>query len=239
MVDSATRNGRSIFGINIQYKNNGLLKIATLAQREHLSSHTAAYLKVILVEVLSKYGIDLLQVISITSDNGSNMLAMIKDVEILFFGENECDSEQENVRNVSSFNQCFPFNDVDDVDIDDEIENFLNGGPSFDEDEVLDILFDESSIYENLLEKLVIDMQDRTENHRLFITTIRCAAHSLQLAVRDAIKLLGKNDQNAISLCRQAAKFLRCQSTRNEINKLGLSSKLPVLDVFFSIWPKS
>lgn len=31
MVDSATRNGRSIFGINIQYRCNGALKVVTLA----------------------------------------------------------------------------------------------------------------------------------------------------------------------------------------------------------------
>lgn len=57
------------------------------------------------------------------------------------------------------------------------------------------------------------------------------AAHTLQLAVNDALKLLGKNDSNIISLCRVVAKFIRLQSTKNEMHKVGLSSILPKLDV--------
>lgn len=238
MIDSATRNGRSIFGINIQYKHNGVMKIVTLAQRELKSSHTAIYLADVLVNILSEYGIELLQVLSITSDNGSNMLAMIKDVENILFGDNDCDSnvdsEQVNSTNKptsSAFNQSVPSSVVDDEQVDNEIEDFLNAETIFDEDDALDMLLDETTTYEDLLEKLVIDVRERSGNHRLFVTTIRCAAHSLQLAVRDALKLLGKSDINAISLCRHAAKFLRRQSTRNEMNSIGLSAALPVLDV--------
>lgn len=36
-----------------------------------------------LLEIKAEYGIDLKQVLSITADNGSNMLAMVKEVEHL------------------------------------------------------------------------------------------------------------------------------------------------------------
>lgn len=238
MIDSATRNGRSIFGINIQYRHNSSLKVVTLAMRELHSSHTAEYLTDVLINVFNEYGIDLAQVLSITSDNGSNMLAMVKDVENRLFGRDDDDefsddssSDDFQIRNCEN-ERTFVLdgiNDVDDVQIDNEIESFLK--EISEEDDALNILFDESSLYGELIEKLVIGVRQRTGNHHLFVSSIRCAAHSLQLAVRDAIKLLGNGDQNAISLCRSAAKFLRRQSSRNEMSRMGFSATLPVLDV--------
>lgn len=63
------------------------------------------------------------------------------------------------------------------------------------------------------------------------MNSIKCAAHTLQLAVRDALECLDKKDKNAINLCRRAAKFLRLQSTKNEMRKIGLTSVYPALDV--------
>lgn len=55
MVDSATRNGRSIFGVNIQYHHNGKLRLVTLAMYELKKSHTAKYLGDVVISVLSRY----------------------------------------------------------------------------------------------------------------------------------------------------------------------------------------
>lgn len=44
MVDSATRNGRSIFGIVLQYKHNGVVKVVAIGMRDLKKSHTADYL---------------------------------------------------------------------------------------------------------------------------------------------------------------------------------------------------
>lgn len=231
MVDGATRNGRSIFGINIQYKIDGLLKVVTLGMRELNMSHTADYLANVLQEVLTEYEISLPQVISITTDNGSNMLAMVKDLENKLFGDSnpedqssnqEADSENEGGKTVTD--------DFDDEETEKEIEMVLSTKEFTDED-ALDMLLDDSTVYGELLEKLVIDIQKRSGNHHLFMASIKCAAHTLQLAINDALKLLGRKDSNIISLCRVIAKFLRLQSTKNEMFRIGLKSIVPKLDV--------
>lgn len=111
-----------------------------------------------------------------------------------------------------------------------EIEQILNMNGITD-DEALNIIFDASSVYEDLLATLVVDIRARTGNHHLFMASIKCATHTLQLAIKDAIKLLGQTDSNAISLCRVVAKFLRLQSTKTELFRAGIKSIVPKLDV--------
>lgn len=232
MVDGATRNGRSIFGINAQYKINGRLKLATLSMRELNESHTADYLSNILEAVLAEYEVELAQVISITTDNGSNMLAMVKDLENKLFGDSN-PREEDNIEITTESTYESRYDEemqISDEQTQIEIENIITENGPNDED-ALKILFDSSSMYEELLDKLVNDMRAKSGNHHLFMSSIKCAAHTLQLAVNDAIKLLGKNDSNIISLCRVIAKFLRLQSTKNEMKKVGLNSILPRLDV--------
>lgn len=77
MVDAAKRNGRAIFGISIQYKYEA---VVTIGMCELKDSYTADYLADVLVAVLAKYGITLAQVLSITTDNGANMIAMVKEI---------------------------------------------------------------------------------------------------------------------------------------------------------------
>lgn len=236
MVDSATRNHRSIFGINIQYRHNGTLKVVTLAMHQLKESHTAKYLADVLSKVLSEYGIDLTQVLTITTDSGSNMLAMVKDIEKRLFDSENSDDDLNATSDVQTTNEPLPPEpndmptDDDESKIEEDIEHLL-GEMDLNVDEALDIAFDESAIYGQLLDSLVSDVRQRTGNHNLFVTSIKCAAHTLQLAVNDAIGLLGKNDMNAITLCRHVAKFLRLQSSKNEMQKAGLKCILPALDV--------
>lgn len=232
MVDGATRNGRSIFGINAQYKINGNVKVVTLSMRELNQAHTADYLSYILQEVLAEYEINLSQVISITTDNGSNMLAMVKNLENKLFEDADSQEQEINQIDVSAIElgDDAEANFCSDEQTENEIEQVLKMNEVTDED-ALDVLFDDSSVYEELLEKLVFDMRKRSGNHHLFMASIKCAAHTLQLAVNDALKLLGKTDENIISLCRIVAKFLRLQSTKNEMHQVGLISIMPKLDV--------
>lgn len=219
MVDSATRLGRSIFGINIQYRHNGVLKIVTLAMHQLKKSHTAKYLADVLSRVLGDYGIDLAQVLTITTDSGSNMLAMVKDIEKKLFESTEDEPISSDVQSTSETPEPIEADvsvDGNEEQTEKDIEQLLNE-MELNVDEALDIAFDENAIYGQLLDDLVLDVRNRTGNHRLIVASIKCAAHTLQLAVRDAINSLGKDDTNAISLCRQVAHFLRLQSTKNEI----------------------
>lgn len=237
MVDSATRNRRSIFGINIQYRHNGTLKVVTLAMCELKESHTAKHLADVLSNVLAQYEIDLAQVLTITTDSGSNMIAMIKDIEKRLF-EDDDEADLHATSNDQTENElfeptpnviCEPTDD-DELNAEKDIDHFLNE-IELSVAEALDIAFDESANYGRLLENLVTNVRQRTGNHHLFVTSIKCAAHTLQLAVNDAIGLLGKNNTNAIALCRHVAKFLRLPSTKYAMQQAGLKCILPALDV--------
>lgn len=233
MVDGATRNERSIFGINAQYKIDGRLKLVTLSMKELHQSHTAKYLSSVLQQVLNEYEIDLPQVISITTDNGSNMLAMVKDLENKLFEESdEQEDENENDQNQEMAVESRNCDETqkDDEMTEKEIADVIKEDELSDKD-ALNMMFDGNAMFEELLEQLVGDMRERSGNHHLFMSSIKCAAHTLQLAVNDALKLLGKKDSNIISLCRVVAKFLRLQSTKNEMYDVGLSSIMPKLDV--------
>lgn len=201
MVDAATRNGRSIFGISIQYRVNGVLKLIAIGMRELKKSHTADYLADVLRQVLNEYGITMAQVLTITTDNGSDVLAMVRDFE-----QHLCDD-----------------------DSDEDIQQFLNKNRS--NDEMLDMLLDESDYYEQLIDKIVSDIHNKNTNHNSFVYSIKCAAHTMQLAVKDSFQLIDEPDKNVIDLCRHVATFLRKQSCRNEMRRLGLSCILPSLDV--------
>lgn len=77
MIDIATCRDRSILGVSIQYLFNDQLKIACIGMIDvNFLAHTAKNIKSMLKECLEEYKISHGQVISITSDNAANMLAM-------------------------------------------------------------------------------------------------------------------------------------------------------------------
>lgn len=213
MVDSATRNGRSIFGVNIQYKYNEQLRLVTLAMCELKKNHTAQYLGDIVVNVLSKYGIKLEQVLTFTTDNGSNMLAMIKNVGKRIFGPSNVDIDEE-----------------DEVETAEDDYNFVQAYEQNPDAEALDCLLDGSLEYDKLLEAIFRRSEKNINNRTLFLSSIRCAAHTLQLIVWDALNDLKTDDRAVIELCREVAKFLRLQTCQNRMANASLKCSLPPLD---------
>lgn len=77
MTDIATRYNRSVLGVSISYIFNGEICIRTIGMHVLKASHTGPYIRDILKEILSKYGIRLGQIISVTSDNGKNIVKAI------------------------------------------------------------------------------------------------------------------------------------------------------------------
>lgn len=207
MVDAATRNGRSIFGVNIQYRYDGKLRLATLAMQELKKSHTASYLSDVIISILSKFQIKLEQILTVTTDNGSNMIATVKKLEKRIFGpQNLVESDAVN------------------GDSDSEAEEQDRDTAA------LDCLLDDSSEFDQLHTNIFERLRNTISNRTLFLSLIRCAAHSLQLVVWDAMNDLGKNDSDVIELCRNASKFLRLQSSQTKLKEASLKCTLPKLD---------
>lgn len=98
-VDSATRHGRSILGVNAQFIQNEKIVIRTLAMWEMKIRHTADNIKKEIVKILSVYKCSLRQVCSITIDNGANM---VKCVSLLEDAQDDEISEVVNEGNVES-----------------------------------------------------------------------------------------------------------------------------------------
>lgn len=78
MVDIGSRNGRDILGISAQYMRDGRIIIRSLGMILLNVSRTALNVKNEILACLKLFDIKTSQVVSITSDNASNMLAMIK-----------------------------------------------------------------------------------------------------------------------------------------------------------------
>lgn len=78
-LDCATASERSFIGVNAQFRQDSHLQLITLGclELDLLEAHTAEFLKNTLVDLLKKYNVNV-QVVSITSDNGANV---VKSVE--------------------------------------------------------------------------------------------------------------------------------------------------------------
>lgn len=154
MVDSATRNGRSIYGVSLQYKHNGVLKIVAIGMRELKQSHTAIHLADVLLKILAEYEIALKQVLSITTDNGSNMLAMVKEVEHILLemrdgiGSQSPGCEEQLSQTQLQSTQLSPNDD----NIDDNIDLLLK--TTIDNNDVLDELFGDEDFYKELFDRI-------------------------------------------------------------------------------------
>ena len=73
--DLATRLGRHFIALNVQYCNDQKQVCKTLAVREVKSVATGNELSRIILDILNDFDIELSQIYSITTDNGSNVLA--------------------------------------------------------------------------------------------------------------------------------------------------------------------
>ncbi|XP_062565658.1 uncharacterized protein LOC134227958 [Armigeres subalbatus] len=83
-IDSASLHGRHILGIDAQFSIGNEIVTRTLGMIEVKSSQTAIFLKTKVLEVLKRYDLSLEQVLSITSDNGKNMIAAGKQLQLLY-----------------------------------------------------------------------------------------------------------------------------------------------------------
>lgn len=233
MVDIGTKNKRSVLAISIQYNINGKLKIRSLGMIELKASHTGKYLADIIIERLKRFKIDKRQILTITTDNGKNVLKMIRDIDSSFpslsaMGEQTIDAVSETL--VNAMNQ----NENDRVEneterVDNEIENMLNDAHEVTEEEALEI-WAQSVMEGEVLLQSVSETFSSGESQIWETTGVNCTAHTLQLAVKDSMKAITKNHQNVITLCRKIVKFLVLESTRFEVKERGMNYNLPKID---------
>ena len=230
MVDITTKRRRSILGVSVQFIDNGKHKIRSIGMLELNESHTGEYLAKVICSLLSEYGLKPQQVIAITTDNGANVVKMVRDITAQIIS---MESRNQN----AVHNECDE--DIDSCDY--EIESYLQNVPDITDEQALELLFDcvdsedeinENDILENgaLLNEMITNWQN-PDGNICTVNGVRCAVHTLQLGIHDGTSKLSKANRNVIALCRRIAKTIRLQSTSHELKQAGIEFTVPHLDV--------
>lgn len=235
MVDIVTKNKRSILAISVQYIVNRKLKIRSLGMIELKARHTGKYLAELAMARLQSFGIDKRQILTITTDNGKNVLKMIRDINDTFPTFNSTGDETIDTLNealITAMNHS-DHNESERVDneaewVDGEIERVLNNANQTTEEEALQI-WAESALHEGeILQSMSSEFSD--ENQMWDTTGVNCTAHTLQIAVKESIKAMSKTHQNVIELGREIVKILALESTRHDTKEQGMSYTRPQID---------
>lgn len=227
LVDIVTKRGRSILGVSIQYILDGKHKVRSIGMIELNDSHTGIYLAEVIKNRLNELSIDLRQVITITTDNGANVLKMVRDMEEHL---NHAIDEAKNA-----------IDRTNETSVDREIEELLAlTGSESDEEAIQMILerdYDEPTEevlqeHENLLTAITTSLKNAYGIEVVWdVKGINCAAHTLQLAIMDCLKITLVSIRNLVTLCRKVAIFMRLDSTKYQMDRLMIQYKKPRLDV--------
>ena len=210
-IDIATRIDRAILGVNLQFIKNGKLTLRTIAMKELVQRHTAEYIKRTVVEILEVYQVSLDQIYTITTDNGANM---IKSVELLSDEQVKTHSTLFDNENLPSTSNAAISNPC--------VEQIIESDSS-DED------YDPTFLPMLNVEVLIGDLTSfplNESSHNPILHIVRCAAHTLQLAVDDALK--NSSFKEIVSKARKICKILRNPSILVILKKL--KRKKPMLD---------
>lgn len=118
----------------------------------------------------------------------------------------------------------------DDKAVDVEIEQELEGAIEITDDQALEIWTQNAASEEEEALLSSISSQLARNNEMWETTGMNCSAHTLQLAVKDALKAVKKKHQNVVTLARGVVKFLSLESTRNEMREREMKYNLPRID---------
>lgn len=80
MLDLGSRFGKSFLGVSIQYMDNLTIKIAHLGMIVMRERKTAVFIRKRLEEILALFGMTLMQIHTITTDNGANVIKTQQDI---------------------------------------------------------------------------------------------------------------------------------------------------------------
>lgn len=265
MADGATKYGRSILGLSIQYMYCNQLKIRTVGMINMTVSQTAEKLMNAIIDRLKMYDIETHQIISITTDNANAMTAMVnlintqasntdnnanecegeKDIEIPSDDDNSADDDNQNDYGSDSENSDedgtdhlyeIPdsFFDMRMDDCDDINTNGLFQSVGANDMDISETDSDDAERRQEAnailnetdeLERTLKELENRFSLHTLNINGIRCAVHTLQLAIHDALKETKLNE--FIAKCRQICKLLN----RGKIRHLLKANKIQTLKI--------
>lgn len=250
MADIVTKGKICILGIIIRYVYNGKLCERCLGMIELKKSHTAKYLSTEVNKLLEAVGINGKILIGYTTDNARNMQATVEQCSQSLYGKKKATSLN---KQAADQGETITENEINlDVeantgyfDVSENVHRALEILSSeiyaeeladiqqtiSDDDDALQMIMEDinspTALVEEALELVIRDNQSNVQNEFNDIFNIRCAAHTLQLAVRDAIK--NTEFKDIIVACRKVALLLRKQDYLNTAKEKGIPVFLPRL----------
>lgn len=227
LLDIVTLNGRSILGLSIQFTIKGELKIRSIGMIELVESHTAKYLGQVTKKRFDEYDIGLRQIISISKDNGANVGRMVRDID----DELRSSVVEKNFQSKSTQIQETAATEIDCID--DDILHFLTENDELTDEHHLQNLFGGVVLesHSNTLNEISKEIENYGFDIQWHIEEINCAAHTVQLAIHDALSVISVKHHNVIHLCRRIVKFLRLPKSLQQMNEAKIKYKRPRLEV--------
>lgn len=219
MADIGTKNNKSFLGIDIQSVINGVVVCRSIGMVHLQKRHTSDYLLEVLNDCLKKYAINVSQFVSMTTDNGRNMKKSARDMNELPSLLSTAPIDLEEVIDINF--------EVEDSEV--VIQKIVENSQQTD-DQIIDEML-ASDDYTILLGEFAKKFHIEAGKEFLYINDVNCCVHTMQLVMKDAFKKLPKSDENIISLCRVGAKFLRKETTQQELKAAGIDIKQIRLDV--------
>lgn len=219
MLDTATKNHKSILGINLRYIIDGKIIERCIGMIPLEERHTSRNLAIEVKKCIEKFGIKIKQVKSITTDNAGNVVAVVDylDEELLCAIEEE-EKAEELPTNFGSTEQSIA-NPITEDEIHEAARSIL-------EEEAMERYLDDSVAYDELLKQVI----DKLPHHlNGSAVNVRCGAHTINLIVRGALKK--SNFHELVAVCTKVAKSLRQESYVREARKLDCSFSLPPLNI--------
>lgn len=241
-ADIVSKNNRSLIGIYISYIADAVLKVRNIGMKELKDRHTGKFLCSIIKECLGQYGWDLNRIIALVTDNGSNMKTLLKSMnEQLMAENNELIVENESEPSSDQYNNHVRHHDAlfdhrNQLHCDEEIADILYSLDADDEEEIQALINDdleesEDRTMNNIAQIDLPESIERMTGQLFSVNGVNCAAHTIQLAIKDALRKLDVAHFNIIRLARTVVIFVRKESTRNEARKRGLKFILPTIDI--------
>lgn len=223
MLDIATKNDKSILGINLRFIVDGKITERCIGMIPLNERHTSLNLASEVKKCIDKFGKTLKQVKSITTDNAGNVVGIVDYLN----EETLCATEEEAEEEMPS-RYFAPTEIISDQIIrnpvsEDEIRAIAR---QILEEEAMEEYLDDSDEYGDLLKKVIDDLPHHFNE---FTVNIRCGAHTLHLTVRCALKK--SNFYELVTVCRKVAKLLRQEVYVREARKCNLQYSLPHLNV--------
>lgn len=217
LLDIASRYNRSILGISIVYWFDGKPHTKTIGMESLKISQTGRNLHNLVVATLTKFGISLEQLFSVTTDNGKNLVKMVKIMR------SNLNCESANV----------VYEDRSDDEITDDEDEFDESNTynetHRDSNGMNEEIFDPEIFNEEYFTDLLTSLRDEFDcSYNGLFNGLACAAHTLNLVVKDDIINCAELKE-LIEKFRTLAKKLRTPTLPNALKEK--KQKMALIDV--------